>query len=461
MTTTTERYAACFTAADLIRIIQPGEIIGNGGTTPGAISTDTRSLKPGQWYLALKGENFDGHRFTELAIKGGAAGCIVSSLPDSLELPEGVVLMRVQDTLVALHKIATDWRRQVDPFVIAVTGSSGKTTTKEMCAAAVSSVSFHKSAANENNEFGVPKTILSMPPETKVLVLEMAMRGLNQIALLAETGEPDAGIITGVGTAHIELLGSRQNIIKAKCELFEKMSSDSVGIIGDPGVELVARAREVFEGELKLFSTDDVEETEVSAGKTVFTVRGSSVKFTVNAHGIRHLQDAWCAVMAARAAGISDEHISFGLATYNSVEGRGNRIALANGGIVVDESYNANPDSVKCAVLAVLDSRAFPQSDKYIVLGEMAELGAKSDELHAETGAWLKDQKFTALVTVGSKAAQIADAAAGADFTIHKCNDQDEALALLKRKAGRDTCIMIKGSHCANLDRLVTDLRGK
>lgn len=451
-------FAATFSADQLIHILN-AEVTGSPGRGAGSISTDTRSIQPGQWYLALKGETFDGHKFIDNAIKAGAAGCIVSEIPDGIK--SGAVLFKVRDTLKAYHAIARAWLKQVDPFVIGVTGSSGKTTTKEMCAAVVSSRPSHKSRANENNEFGLPKTILSMPPDTEVVVIEMAMRGLKQIALLAATATPDAGIITCAGTAHIELLGSEENIIKAKCEIFEEMHNQGLAIIGNPTYSLEKHAKSVFKGQFALFSKDHVQETDVSMERTRFKVRGFKTEFEVHAHGIRHIQDAWCAVVAGRAAGLSDEQIAEGLKSYRSVEGRGNKLVTESGAVIIDESYNANPDSVKCAVEAVLNERAYPQSNKYIVLGEMAELGENTDLMHEQTGEWLKHQKFSALLTVGAKAKIIADAAREGGFDVVACADQSEALSWLQPKLSKEACVMIKGSHCANLDKLVSNLTSR
>jgi UDP-N-acetylmuramoyl-tripeptide--D-alanyl-D-alanine ligase len=451
-------FAAVFSADDLKRLLAPSEVLGTLANQCGSISTDTRSLSPGQWYLALKGETFDGHQFVEAALKRGAAGCLVDTMPPGVVPPPDAALIKVHDTLLAYHKLANAWRKQVNPFVIGVTGSSGKTTTKEMCAAVVSCLRSHKSNANENNEFGVPKTILSMPADTKVLVVEMAMRGLGQIALLAETASPDVGIITGVGTAHIELLGSVENIIKAKCEMFEHLNDNAIAVIGNPTEAVVKHAKSVYGGQFALFPENDVQEVEVAFDQTRFTVHGFTGEFAVNAHGIRHLQDAWCAMIAGRAAGLSDKGIADGLRSYRSVEGRGNRLVLDNGAVLVDESYNANPDSVKCAVEAILDSRAFPQANKYVVLGEMAELGDSTEKMHKQTGEWLKHKNLSMLITIGSKAQMIADAAQGAAFAVFDCPDQEEALELLRAQLSKDSCVMIKGSHCANLDRLVENL---
>jgi UDP-N-acetylmuramoyl-tripeptide--D-alanyl-D-alanine ligase len=453
-------FAATFDGDELDVLLEPQEVSGAVSGASGSVSTDTRTLQVGQWYLAFKGENFDGHQFVQAAIKRGAAGCIVSSVDPEWEQPEGVTFYLVKDTLEAYHRLAKTWLTRVNPFVIAVTGSSGKTTTKEMCAAVVSSMRFYKSRANENNEFGLPKTILSMPPDTKVLVAEMAMRGLGQIAQLAETAKPDVGIITGVGTAHIELLGSAENIIIAKCEMLEQMNHQGLAVIGSSSQDLVNYAQSVFRGKYALFSDDDIKEIDVSFARTRFRIKGFSVDFDVNAHGIRHIQDAWCAIIAGRAAGLSDQSIAAGLNSYRSVEGRGNTIVLPNGAMLIDESYNANPDSVRCAVETMLDARAFPQKDKYIVLGEMAELGENAPLMHQQTGKWLKQKQFSALITVGDKAGVIARGAAGGTFEIIECSDQSEALQrLLKWVTSSDACVMIKGSHCANLDKLVADLR--
>jgi UDP-N-acetylmuramoyl-tripeptide--D-alanyl-D-alanine ligase len=284
------------------------------------------------------------------------------------------------------------------------------------------------------------------------------MRGLGQIALLAQTASPDVGIITGVGTAHIELLGSVENIIKAKCEMFEHLNDNAIAVIGNPVEAVVAHAKSVYGGQFALFPEEDVQEAEVAFDQTRFTVRGFTGEFTVNAHGIRHLQDAWCAIIAGRAAGLSDKGIADGLRSYRSVEGRGNRLVLNNGAVLVDESYNANPDSVKCAVEAILDQRAFPQANKYVVLGEMAELGDTTEQMHKETGEWLRQKDLSMLITVGSKAKMIADSAQGDAFAVFDCPNQEEALDLLRAQLSGDSCVMIKGSHCANLDRLVENL---
>ncbi len=451
--------------------------------TPLAVSTDTRSLQEGDLYIPLVGESFDGHNFIIKAIEAGAKACLVErskkSLVESHLAENRVTVIFVDDTLAAYHALARSWRRTVSPFVIAVTGSSGKTTTKEMCAAVASGRRHHKSRANENNEFGVPKTILSMPEDTEILILELAMRGLGQIDQLAATGIPDAAIITNAGTTHIELLGSQENIAVAKCEIFNHLKAGGIGILGEPTELLLKTAKTNCVGRLVGFDDNEVEENSVSAGGTVFSINklpqwikqeakdsarksmeaapesGEKLEFFVRTHGHYHVQDAWCAIIAGLEAGLSVEEVRTGLASYESVSGRGNVITTANGIVIIDESYNANPDSVRCAIGGALDSRAYPQKRKIVVLGEMAELGSEADSLHEKLGSWLQDKEIALLITVGPQAAVIARTAAGASFPISACGDIEEAFTRLSEELTEDTCVMIKGSRCAKLNLLV------
>ncbi len=427
------------------------------------ISTDTRSLGGGQWYLALSGERFDGHDFLGDAYSAGATGAIVANRQHYSIGNEQFPLIAVDDTLLAYHALANEWRRRVNPKVVAITGSSGKTTTKEMVAAVFgTNLLTHKSQANENNEIGLAKTILSMPAETQVLVLELAMRGLGEIDLLARTSEPDVGIIVNVGSAHLGRLQTLENIIRAKCELLENLDpSTCVAILGHDDAGLLARAKEVFRGKTIVCRSDSVKEVAVDEEGTLFEVDDQSlagVQFAVRAHGQSHLQDAWCAVLAGSVCGLSAEQIVKGLGEYMPVAGRGNRLIGFAGSLIIDETYNANPDSVMVAVNAFLNKQAYSQESKYVVLGELAELGDTCNDLHQQLGKWLKNKDLKALVTVGKVARYIAEGAQGASFEIVPCADQLEAEVLLKKRLGKDSAVLIKASHSARLDKLVSSL---
>jgi UDP-N-acetylmuramoyl-tripeptide--D-alanyl-D-alanine ligase len=448
-----------FTAEDIIDIC--GGRLAQGLMPDGAgqISTDTRAVQEGQWYLALAGETFDGHDFLGDAFSGGAMGAIVS---ERTSYPIGnstFPLMAVQDSLTAYHDLARNWRRRINPKVVGVSGSSGKTTTKEMCAAVFgAALRCHKSRHNENNEFGVPKTLLSMPDDTQVAVIEMAMRGLGQIDQLARCAAPDVGIITNAGSAHLELLGSLENIARAKCELLKNLRGGGVAIIGRQSPELMQVLPEFWQGRTHAFDESSVTVIGVTETGTRFKVKQLESTFEVRAHGEPLLQDAWCVIIAAYELGVDEQLIARGLRMFEAVGGRGNRMIGRNGSLVIDESYNGNPDSVKASVSGILSDTACPHKKRIVVVGELAELGPQGPELHRELGSWLKDKSLSALITVGHLARNIAEGAQGATFEVIPCSDQAEAEAELNRRLDSDACILIKGSRRAALDRLVSRL---
>ena len=228
-------------------------------------------------------------------------------------------------------------------------------------------------------------------------------------------------------------------------------------IIGDGSDYLLAQARQDFSGPIEVCPALEI--VRVDSQGTTFKIpdSASEQEFFVRAHGRVLLEDAWCAVAAARAAGLSDSEIAAGLSKFEAVEGRGNAVQSSHGATIVDESYNANPDSMRCAVEAIL-SHAYPQPDKIVVLGAMAELGDFSEPLHLELGRWLKDKPISLLVTVGPVASAIASGAKGASYEIAAVATQDEALGRVLPRLGRDSCVMVKGSHSTNLDKLVQNI---
>lgn len=451
--------SAEFTGEEIMAVTDGRIAAGLMSDRPGSICTDSRLCNEDSWYVALSGERFDGHDFLGDAFSSGAIGAIVEERQGYAIGNPSFPLLAVDNTLVAYHALARNWRKRISPFVVGVTGSSGKTTTKEMCAAVFSSLRAHKSAANENNEFGVPKTLLGMPDDTQVAVVEMGMRGLGQIDLLAKCALPDVSIITNAGTAHLELLGSVENIAKAKSEIAKYLHKDrGVAIVGAPSAVLTAALSEVWSGRVLACGQDDLEVVGVDGVGTAFRVRGLADVFSVRGHGRPILEDAWCAIQAGLLKGLSPSTIVQGLAEWSPVEGRGNRLVTSSGALVLDETYNANPDSVKASVAAILDARAFPFAKKILVLGELAELGPTENQLHRDLGGWLKDKDISTLITVGRLARNIADGAAGAAFDVVACSDHVEAERELRARLSEDACVLIKGSRRANLDKMVSKL---
>jgi UDP-N-acetylmuramoyl-tripeptide--D-alanyl-D-alanine ligase len=448
-----------FTGEEIMNITNGRLAAGLMSDRPGAICTDTRMCNEDVWYLALAGERFDGHDFLGDAFSEGAIGAIVEERQGYAIGNPQFPLLAVDNTLEAYHALARNWRKRISPFVVGVTGSSGKTTTKEMCAAVFAELRCHKSAANENNEFGVPKTLLSMPDDTQACIVEMAMRGLGQIEQLARCALPDVAIITNAGTAHLELLGSVQNIARAKAEILKHLHPErGVALIGAPSDVLMDAVHEVWKGKVLICGADDIDVVEVDADGTKFRLRGLEEMFSIRAHGRPLLEDAWCAIQAALLRGLSEATIAQRLAGWQAVEGRGNRLVTSSGALVLDETYNANPDSVKASISAILDERAFPFKTKIVVLGELAELGPTENQLHRDIGIWLKDKPISALITVGRMARNIADGASGATYTVLACSDQIEAERELRARLSTEACVLIKGSHRANLDKMVSKL---
>lgn len=454
--------SAAFTGEEILEICKARLASGLMPDEAGRLCGDTRALAEGDWYIAFAGEKFDGHDFLGDAFSAGAAGAIVAERQNYAIGSQQFPLIAVEDTIEAYHTLARNWRRRISPKVLGITGSSGKTTTKEMAAAIFcQSRRCHYSQKNENNEFGVPKTLLSMPDDTQVAVIEMAMRGLGQIEQLARTAVPDIGIITNSGTAHIELLGSRENIAIAKCELLENLRAQTgVAILGSNQDYLIGRARAVFAGKMHVFSQDLLEILSVNEESTRFKIKGSAQDYEVKAHGLPLLSDAWCAIIAARELGLAESDIAEGLKFFKALSGRGSKTLSKAGALIVDESYNANPDSVKAAVSALCSPGAYKQSRRFVVLGDLLELGAQGPQLLEELGAWIKQERIDLLITVGSLARHIYAGAQGAGFEVLHCQDIQLAEEELKKRSDSDTCILIKGSRGARLDKLVGSLSG-
>jgi UDP-N-acetylmuramoyl-tripeptide--D-alanyl-D-alanine ligase len=452
---------AQFTCEEILEICEGRLTAGMMPDEAGAICTDTRKVKEGDWYLALSGEKFDGHDFLGDAFASGAMGAIVAARSHYSISSPNFPLIAVGDTLMAYHMLARNWRKRISPRVVAITGSSGKTTTKEMGAAVFGHARrCHYSARNENNEYGVPGTLLAMPDDTQVAVIEMAMRGLKQIELLAKCAVPDIGIITNAGTAHIELLGSVDNIAQAKCELLEHLKPGrGVAIIGGPSELLLKRAKQVFSGKMHIFNDNSIEVLNSTADGTTFKTPENNTEFFICVNGLPLLQDAWCIIMAGRELGLDDDLIRDGLRRFRPPGGRGNKLVTTSGALVLDESYNGNPDSVRAAVTGMIESATQPK--KVVVLGDLAELGDHTQPLLHELGTWLKDKPLTTLITVGALARHIAQGASGADYEVLVCDSIPASEEHLRTRLDASSCVLIKGSRSAKLDKLVSLLTGK
>jgi UDP-N-acetylmuramoyl-tripeptide--D-alanyl-D-alanine ligase len=414
------------------------------------IQTDTRIIQPGEVFVALRGEKFDGHEFVSMAIAKGAIVAIVDFAYQEADVP----VLQVADTLVAYQQIARWWRDRLDIPVIGVTGSVGKTTTKELIAGVLATTGkVHKTHANFNNEIGVPKTLLELDADHDYAVIEMAMRGVGQIAELTDIVHPTIGVITNVGTAHIELLGSEAAIAGAKCELLARMPQNSVAILNYDNPLLMAAAAQVWQGSVITFgfSGGDIQGQLID----LQTLEIAGMRFNLPMPG-RHIAANYMAALAvAKVLGIDWSSLQAGV-TVDMPGGRSQRFELPNDVLILDETYNAAPE----AVAASLDLLAqTPGKRRIAVLGAMKELGERSQQLHRQVGQMVQELQLDGLVVLVDceDAAFIASNAAG--IPTQCFSSHGELLAGLQGYIQPGDRLLFKAAHSVGLDRVVSQLR--
>lgn len=421
-----------------------------------SVSTDSRNVKDHQIFLPIKGEKYDGHDFiNEVLEKSNKSRnfpqifsfCSAKNLPKVKDEFKANLLI-VEDTLNAYSKLANYYRKKVNPKVIAVTGSSGKTTTKDLISSIVSTkYKTHKTQANHNNEIGLPMTILEMPSDTEVLVLELAMRAKGEIKYLSWICEPDIAVIINVGIAHIGRLGSRQSIIEAKCEVIEHLNREGLLVLNnDP--RLIDCASSIWSGKIETFDLGEVKSISYKGTKTYFDIQSEKKNYFINALGKVYVLNSLCAIKVANSPylGLSRDEIQSGLASFSVPEGRGNIIELSEDIYLVDETYNANPESVQAAVSNLIDCWS-SEYKKILVLGELAELGEHKDVLLKGLNNWFEAQDLSTIITIGNELKQIK--------TKNNFSSLEDCLLFLRELMIPKTVVLIKGSHTARLDKLI------
>ena len=406
------------------------------------ISTDTRKIKKSDFYLPLRGENYDGHSFIDNALKSGAIGYFTQ---DKRKINnEAEFIIYVENTLVAYMKLAQYLRRKVNPKVVAITGSSGKTTVKEMMYSVLSTTyKTHKTVLNHNNEIGLCETFFNMPNDTEFLVLEMGMRNLGEIELLSNYAEPDIGIITNVGTAHVELLGTVQNIAKAKCEIASHLNKNGLFVAPDTSI---IKETVKFEGK-KLFVKSG-EDIKIEKGKTTFKYENDV--FELSIAGEHNVQNAILVIEAAKFANVSIENIKKGLKNFKPIEKRW-EASVIKGINFINDSYNANPESMKAAIKTFLSVYDAPLT---LVLGDMGELGKDSIMYHKQIGEFLStyQKKGIEVLTVGELGKFILKASTieGKSF---KTNEECAKYIVQNIKEG--TNVLLKASRFMKFEKIM------
>ena len=430
----------------------------DGKTSIERISTDSRTIKDGELFVALRGENFDGHKFVEDVAKRGAAGAIVDPKWKG-KVPNKFALVRASDTLLAYQNLATNYRKSLSLKVVAITGSNGKTSTKDFCASVLGrKFRVTKTQGNFNNHVGLPRTILETTSEHEVGVWEIGMNHPGEVAPLAKIAAPDAAIITNIGVAHIEFMGTREAIAREKGALAEAVDSEGTVILNadDPFSEGIAkrtRARVVLAG----INNGVLRATEIeqSASGSEFTILegGHRCRARLSVPGLHMVQNALLAVAAGRAFGVLLEECAVGLATAPLTKAR-LQIKEINGVQFLDDSYNANPDSMKAALRTLMELDA--DGRRIAVLGEMRELGAESQRGHEEVGEEAAALGVDQLIGIGEMGGIISGAAKKAGLEkSDTAESTSEAADLLIDIAEPGDLILIKGSRLARTEDVI------
>nr|WP_051020974.1 UDP-N-acetylmuramoyl-tripeptide--D-alanyl-D-alanine ligase [Synechococcus sp. PCC 6312] len=413
------------------------------------VSTDTRTLQPGDIFLALRGETFDGHGFIEVAKQQGASLAIVDQ---AIGVPIPQII--VQDTLAAYQILGQWWRQQFPIPVIAITGSVGKTTTKELVAAVLGCYGkVLKTEANYNNEIGVPKTLLQLTADHDFAVIEMGMRGPGEIALLSRMAQATVGVITNVGTAHIGRLGSREAIAQAKCELLAELPSTSTAILNGEQPLLLATAQTVWPEKTITYGLETGELRGRLLPDNQIEIKGQI--FPLPLPGRHNALNFLAAIAVTQALGLDLTPLQSGI-TVQLPPGRAKRYTLERDIVLLDETYNAGLESMLASLQILAET---PGTRRIAVLGPMRELGDYSVALHEEVGERVKSLALDQLLILDTEAegqalAQGANPTPTQQFSQHQ--DLINYLKTLTRPGDR---LLFKASHSVGLDRVVNALR--
>ena len=446
--------------------------IGDGARPSRGIVTDSRQLQPGEIFLALRGERHDANRAAVLRdALGRGARCLVVRRGAAASLQTAVALLEVDDTLRAYQQLARAWRRQLGLPVVAVTGSAGKTTTRELIKASLAPLgAIHASVANENNDVGLPRTLLGAGAKHRAVVVEMGMRGVGEIARLSLTAEPSVAVITNIGMAHIGRLGSREAIARAKCELVQGLRRDGLVVIpaGDPLLErLLAR---LWRGAVQRVAlADDVLDPSLPPADWIAAVDPAFASLRLRRcpallslgdgttalpqllPGVHNARNQLLALAVAAHLGVAAGGWALATGQLHLPGGRGRR--LQRGGmLLLDETYNASPEAVEAALGLLVATPT--RGRRFAALGTMLELGGASERLHGEIGALALRLGLDGLVVVDGEAAGAAMVRAATGLErLRQVADAEAAAAILNQWLQPGDVCLLKASRAVGLER--------
>ena len=432
-----------------------GTLLQDSGAPVTGVTTDSRAVQPGQLFIPLVGERFDGHAYIAKALDGGAAGCLTAREPETL-LP-GKLYIQVADTRLALKALASWYRNKFDLPVVQVTGSAGKTTTKEMIASVLSQrYNTLRTEGNFNNDIGAPLTLLRLMPEHQAAVIETGMNHFGEIRYLGEMVRPDIAVITNVGDAHIENLGNtRQGILRAKCEIFENLTPEGVAVLNgdDELLNTVTLPQTILRcgvGDGCGVRVTDIDDRGLEGVACTVTIEGEHYRLTTSAPGRYMIYPMAMAAAIGRRLGLTREEIAAGVAAYTTVGSRMHLIRLPGERLVIDDCYNANPQSMAEGLRMLAAS---PAQHRVAVLGDMGELGQLTAQAHRDMGALTRRLGLTA-VAVGEKMHALTETDPQAQWFA----TVEEAMPAIRQLFTPGTAVLVKASHAMHFERIVKEL---
>ncbi len=419
------------------------------------VSKDTRDIHAGDLYVALKGDRFDGHKFVSEATAAGAVGVLVSELQTetgSRDVPQ----VQVDDTRIALGKLAAYWRQKFTGKLIGITGSNGKTSVKEMCSKILSDFAGASAVlatkGNLNNDIGLPMTLLELTQQHKFAVIEMGANHLGEIDYLTAIARPDVALVNNVGPAHLEGFGSLDNIAKAKAEIYNGLSDDGIAIINQD--DAFAAYWKDYCSAMKTMSFSMLDESADVYAKHLendhyqIISKNQTAELRLKVPGKHNVMNALAATAVMLSLELPLQFIVASLSEFENIQGRLNVKTSAAGYQVIDDTYNANPLSVTAAIDVLADM----QGDTILVLGDMAELGEHAEKLHAEIGIKAKDAGIKSLYATGKLSANTVVAFGENGFHFENKN---ELINALKENLTADAVVLIKGSRSAAMEEVV------
>ncbi|MEH6944552.1 UDP-N-acetylmuramoyl-tripeptide--D-alanyl-D-alanine ligase [Bacillus sp. JJ722] len=426
------------------------------------VAIDSRKVMKGNLFVPFQGENTDGHAYVESAIANGAGAALWQK--DVPNPPENLPILLVDDTLESLQKLADSYLQQVTPKVVGVTGSNGKTTTKDMIASLLSQkYKVHKTEGNYNNHLGLPLTILGMDEDTEVAVLEMGMSGRGEIELLSKLAKPDIAVITNIGEAHLLDLGSREGIAEAKLEITKGLREDGVMIYhGDEPLlhdKLSQSHWKTCSFGREQRNTIYPLRIESSQEQTMFTTNLYSNTLTLPVLGNHNVLNALAAILVARELEVDYSAIAKGLLQLKVSNMRMEMVEGQQGEKIINDAYNASPTAMKAVIDLVVELKGY--NKKYLVLGDMLELGPDEAQFHREIGETIERSTVDKLFTFGNLGMQIAEGAKSTlgEECVHAFLDKQALIQELKKCIGNNDLVLVKASRGMKLEEVVQALQ--